>query len=75
MAAVQHAVLHYTSLILNVFLTCSFWRQGLCVKFSLLLGTSSPWKFANTFREAVFAHLRSEGQSSKSKLIHHEKEW
>ena len=54
----------YTNVLVNiVLLTCSFWQQGLCVQFSLLLDTPSPWKFADTFQAALFVHLRSKGQS------------
>ena len=54
-------------------LTCSFWPQGLCAQFSLLLDTPSPWKFVNTFQAALFAHVISEGQATKFQLVHHEK--
>jgi len=59
-------VLQYTNLLLNLVipLTCSFWQQGLCAQFSLLLDTPSPCKFINTCQAAVFAHLRSEEKSS-----------
>ena len=58
------AVLKFTNILMSIIqLTCSFWQQDLCVQYSLLLDTPSPWKFVNTFQAAVFAHLRSKGQS------------
>jgi len=65
-------VLQYTNLLLNlvILLTCSFWQQGLCAQFSLLLDTPSPWKFGNTFQAAGFVHLRS--KDSQFQLLHRE---